>query len=94
MVGDPGHQLCNQFDLIIPKAGISRRATIIINPQGEVEAYEISGGGMGRNADELLRKVQAGQFMAANPGVVCPAKWKPGAETINVQEKLAEKVER
>ena len=32
--------------------------------------------------DELLRKVQAAQFVAEHPGEVCPAKWKPGAETL------------
>ena len=36
----------------------------------------------GRDAQELLRKVQAAQYIAANPGQVCPAKWTPGAETL------------
>ena len=38
--------------------------------------------GIGRDARELLRKVQAAQYIAANPGQVCPAKWTPGAETL------------
>jgi len=93
MVGDPGHELCNQFGVLIPKAGLAMRATLIINPQGEVEAMEIAGKGMGRNAAELLRRVQSAQFMAANPDVVCPAKWKPGDEGINVRQRLSEKID-
>ena len=37
---------------------------------------------IGRNADELLRKVQAAQFIAAHPNEVCPAKWTPGGDTL------------
>ena len=33
-------------------------------------------GGIGRDASELLRKVKAAQYVAANPGQVCPAKWR------------------
>ena len=35
-----------------------------------------------RNADELLRKLQACQFVAEHGDQVCPAKWQPGAETL------------
>ena len=33
-------------------------------------------------AEELLRKVQACQFVHAHGDQVCPANWKPGAETL------------
>ena len=46
------------------------------------KAIEITDDGIGRDAQELLRKVQAAQYIAANPGQVCPAKWTPGAETL------------
>ena len=31
---------------------------------------------------QLLRKVQACQFVAEHGDEVCPAKWQPGAETL------------
>ena len=37
---------------------------------------------IGRNSEELFRKVQAAQFIAKNPNEVCPAKWTPGAATL------------
>ena len=37
---------------------------------------------MGRNADELLRRLLASQFVAEHGDQVCPAKWQPGAETL------------
>ena len=38
--------------------------------------------GVGRNADELVRKVKAAQYVAAHPGEVCPAKWEEGQATL------------
>ncbi len=33
-------------------------------------------------AEELLRLLQAAQFVAEHGDQVCPAKWQPGAETL------------
>ena len=43
---------------------------------------EINAGNVGRNADELFRRLQACQFVAEHGDQVCPAKWQPGAETL------------
>ena len=56
--------------------------TFLIDPDGFIKLAEIQDNGIGRNADELLRKVQAAQFIRKNPAEVCPAKWKPGAQTL------------
>ena len=45
-------------------------------------AYEVNAGNVGRNAQELLRKLQACQFVHTHGDEVCPAKWQPGAETL------------
>ena len=39
-------------------------------------------GNVGLNGDELLRIVQASQFVAEHGDEVCPAKWQPGEETL------------
>ena len=54
----------------------------IINPEGKIVAYEVNAGGVGRNAEELLRKLRACQFVHEHGDQVCPAKWQPGAETL------------
>ena len=51
----------------------------MINPSGKIKIIEIHDNGIGRDAKELLRKVQAAQYVASHPGEVCPAKWTPGA---------------
>ena len=61
---------------------MAERGTFILNPEGKVVAYEVIAGNVGRNSDELLRRVQASQFVAEHGDEVCPAKWQPGEETL------------
>ena len=82
MLGDPTGQLSRNFGVMIESAGLAQRGTFVINPNGRIVACEIHDEGIGRYAKELLRKVQAAQFIEANPGMVCPAKWKPGKDTL------------
>lgn len=82
MIGDPTGTLARNFDVMIEEEGLALRGTFVIDPQGVIKLCEIHDNGIGRDASELMRKVQAAQFVAANPGQVCPAKWKPGAETL------------
>lgn len=82
MLGDPTGQLSRNFGVMIESAGLAQRGTFVINPNGRIVACEIHDEGIGRDAKELLRKVQAAQFIEANPGMVCPAKWKPGKDTL------------
>lgn len=82
MLADPTGALSRAFGVYIEEEGLADRGTFLIDPDGRVKLAEINDGGIGRNADELMRKVQAAQYVRANPNQVCPAKWKPGAETL------------
>ena len=53
-----------------------------MSPEGLIKIAEIQDNSIGRNADELVRKVEAAQFVATHEGEVCPAKWKQGGETL------------
>lgn len=82
MIGDPTGEITRNFDCMREEMGLADRATFIVDPEGIVQAMEITAEGIGRDADDLLRKVKAAQYVAANPGEVCPAKWKEGEETL------------
>ena len=82
MLADPTHALAKDFDVLIEADGLAERGTFIVNPECRIVAYEVNSGNVGRNADELLRKLQACQFVAEHGDQVCPAKWQPGAETL------------
>jgi peroxiredoxin (alkyl hydroperoxide reductase subunit C) len=82
MLADPTGFLSRAFGVHIEEEGLAYRGTFLVDPNGKIKIAEIHDNGIGRNADELLRKVQAAQFVASHPGEVCPAKWTPGAQTL------------
>ena len=82
MLADPTGKLARDFDVMIEEDGMAERGSFIVNPEGKIVAYEVIAGNVGRNADELFRRVQASQFVAEHGDQVCPAKWQPGAETL------------
>ena len=82
MLADPTHVLSKDFEVYIEENGLAERGTFVVNPEGKIVAYEVNAGNVGRNAEELFRKVQALQFVHEHGDEVCPAKWTPGAETL------------
>lgn len=82
MVGDPTGAISRNFEVMIEEAGLAERGTFVIDPEGKIQIVEITAGGIGRDASELLRKIKAAQYIAAHPGEVCPAKWKEGEATL------------
>jgi len=82
MLADPTGVLSRAFGVYIEDEGLAYRGSFLVDPEGLVKIAEIQDNSVGRNADELLRKVQAAQFVATHDGEVCPAKWKPGSETL------------
>lgn len=82
MLADPTGALSRALGVYIEEEGMAYRGTFLVDPDGQIKLAEIQDNGIGRNAEELMRKVQAAQFIRKNPNEVCPAKWKPGSETL------------
>lgn len=82
MIGDPTGTITRNFGVMIEEEGLALRGTFVINPEGQIKVVEIHDLGIGRSAKDLVRKVQAAQYIAAHPGEVCPASWQPGEETL------------
>ncbi|HEY0250057.1 MAG TPA: alkyl hydroperoxide reductase subunit C [Kofleriaceae bacterium] len=82
MIGDPTGAITRNFDVMIEAEGLALRGTFVVNPDGEIKIAEVHDNGIGRDAKELLRKIQAAQYVASHPGEVCPASWQPGAKTL------------
>lgn len=81
MIADPTGKLSRMFEVMIEEEGLALRGSFIIDPEGVIQAYEVHSNGIGREASELLRKLQAAKFVREK-GEVCPAKWKPGKESL------------
>lgn len=82
MAADPTAKVSQLFGVYDPASGLALRGTFIISPSGQLVSSEINFYNVGRDAAELLRKVQANVYVLANPSEACPAKWVPGAKTL------------
>jgi peroxiredoxin (alkyl hydroperoxide reductase subunit C) len=78
MIGDPTGQITRNFGVMIEEEGLALRGTFVIDPKGIIKVEEVHDLGIGRDASELKRKIEAAQYVAANPNQACPAKWKAG----------------
>jgi NADH-dependent peroxiredoxin subunit C len=92
MLADPTGLLSRSFGVYIEEEGLAYRGSFLVDPQGLIKIAEVQDNAVGRNIDELLRKVQAAQFVAHNDGQVCPASWKPGAKTLKPGLNLVGKI--
>lgn len=96
LISDLKRELSEAYSVLTPE-GISLRGLFLIDPEGIVQHATINNLAVGRSVDETLRVIQAFRFVQEH-GEVCPADWKPGAATINVNraasyfEKTAEAV--
>jgi peroxiredoxin (alkyl hydroperoxide reductase subunit C) len=82
MIGDPTLRISRNFEVLIEEVGLADRGTFVVDPNGVIQVIEITAGGIGRDALELLRKIKAAQYVAAHPGEVCPAAWQEGEKTL------------
>jgi len=82
MGSDATGTLSRQFGVYDDKSGLALRGTFIISPEGRLVSSEVNFYNVGRNAEELLRKVQANVYLADHPEEACPANWQQGAKTL------------
>lgn len=92
MGADANGSLAKIFGVYDENSGLAYRGTFIINPDGELVGTEVNLNNVGRNADELLRKLRAFMYVREHPQEVCPAKWQPGSKTLKPGEDLVGKV--
>ncbi|MDN6899453.1 redoxin domain-containing protein [Oenococcus sicerae] len=92
MLADPAGKLARFFDVLDEDAGQAFRGVFIIDPEGKIKSYTINDMGIGRNAEEILRTLEAAEFVALHGDKVCPANWHPGDDTISPSLDLVGKI--
>ena len=92
MLADPTGVLSRGFGVYKEDEGVAYRGTFLVNPEGLIKIAEVQDNSIGRNADELVRKIEAAQFVATHDGEVCPAKWKQGDATLKPSIDLVGKI--
>ena len=92
MISDKAGTFASSLGILVPETWMALRGSFVVDPDGIVRAYEVHDTSIGRDASELLRKVQAAQFIAAHGDQVCPARWRPGEKTLSPSIDLVGKI--
>ncbi len=93
MGSDRTGDLSRTFGVYDGTSGNALRGAFIISPDGMLMNAEVNFFNLGRNVDELLRKLKANVHLAANPVEVCPAQWKQeGDKTLKPSAKIVGKI--
>lgn len=82
LAADPTGTVSRLFGVYDASTGLALRGTFIINPEGKLVSSEVNFYNVGRDAAELVRKMEANVHLMANTDEACPAKWTPGARTL------------
>ncbi|MDR9403227.1 MAG: peroxiredoxin [Halothece sp. Uz-M2-17] len=83
LVSDIKKEISSAYNVLDPDAGVALRGLFIIDKEGTIQHATVNNLAFGRNVDEVLRTLQAIQYVQANPDEVCPEGWKPGEKTMN-----------
>lgn len=79
MLSDIKRELSQQLGILDEEAGVSQRATFIVDPEGITRFVMVTDLNVGRNVKEVLRVLDALQT-----DELCPCNWQKGEKTIVV----------
>ena len=92
MISDRTGMISKYFGVLNAETGNANRGTFIISPEGIVKSIEIVTEPLGRSSIELLRKVQALEYIRNNPWHACPASRNIGQQDLTPGLDIAGKV--
>ena len=85
--------IARRFGVPDEGSGLALRGTYIISPEGKLMNAEVNFYNMGRNIDELMRRLKANIYLARKPNEGCPSKWKDeGDKTLAPSAKMVGRV--
>lgn len=85
MVADTAGKISKMYGVYINEGvdeGRALRATFIIDPDGIIRSADIHDNSIGRSVKEVLRKLQAANYVRQHGGEVCPVEWEAGSKTL------------
>lgn len=89
MLADHSTEVADLFNILDVDSGIAGRGTFIVDPDGILRWIEVTSGPLGRNSEELVRKIEALQYMRENPTQACPARWVTWNKTLTPDIKIS-----
>ncbi len=86
LLADVNKKMCRDYGVLDEESGLAFRGVFILDKNNVVQSTTINNMSLGRNVDELLRIIDALQFVEKH-GQVCPANWNSGDKAMDANEK-------
>ncbi|KAI0989016.1 hypothetical protein GJ496_006776 [Pomphorhynchus laevis] len=74
LISDYSKNISKDYGVLLEKEGFALRGLFIIDPTGTIKHMQVNDLAVGRSVDEVLRLLNAYQFVEKH-GEVCPAQW-------------------
>jgi peroxiredoxin (alkyl hydroperoxide reductase subunit C) len=83
MLSDAGGKIGTIYGVYDENAGVETRGRFIIDPDGNIQGFEVLTPPVGRNVNESIRQIQAFQLVREKNGTeATPSGWRPGKATL------------
>lgn len=83
MLSDQSGAIGSLYGIYDEDAGVETRGRFLIDPDGNVQAFEVLTPPVGRNVAEAIRQIKAFQLVRASKGTeATPSGWTPGKKVL------------
>ena len=89
MLSDQNGKVGTMYGVYDEDAGVQMRGRFLIDPDGNVQGYEVLSPPVGRNVSETIRQLKAFQLVRASKGTqATPSGWEPGKKVLKPRPNL------
>ena len=82
LLSDLNKKTAEAYGILLDNEGVALRGLFLISPDGIVMHSTVNSLSVGRSVSEAMRVLKAFQFVATHQGLVCPADWEEGKDTM------------
>ena len=91
LLSDLNKTTAKDYGILLADEGVALRGLFLVNPEGIVMHSTINSLSVGRSVNEAMRVLQAFQFVSSHDGLVCPADWEEGKDTMAAEPEAMKK---
>jgi len=91
LLSDMNKTTAKDYGILLGDEGVALRGLFLMNPEGIVMHSTINSLSVGRSVNEAMRVLQAFQFVSSHQGLVCPADWEEGKDTMAAEPEAMKK---
>ena len=82
LLSDLNKVTARDYGILMEDEGVALRGLFLISPDGLIMHSTINSLSVGRSVSEAMRVLKAFQFVSIHDGLVCPADWQEGKDTM------------